>query len=259
MRRVTIDAFAITHCGEAHHRPARSIDYNNLDCKPANCQGEYHHIGIEARLVNRAGIEREVLSGYGAAAINHNALPLASNSRFSPREQMEIKPESCPQKASRKTRNLWVRCKSLGQTTNVQAKLALKEAQLIQCKKSFGVAYMDLIEKGTSGEDLRSCVEACRLKIEGIRSEISLLRDRKAYIREKAQNRILRNSRDWGTPSVRVTPNSSSSSLSAQVPNNVASWDYPNPTWECDDADVQNVTFDTSFEPSAPPASYDWK
>jgi hypothetical protein len=174
---------------------------------------------------------------------------------------MEIKRESCPEKASRKTRNFWVRCKGLGQTTNVQAKLALKEAKLIQCKKSFGITYMDLIEKGASGEDLRACVDECRMQVESIRSEISLLRDRKVYIQEKTQNRILRSSQSWGTPSVRATPDSPSSlSSAAHVPRKTTSWDHPTPTLPSDaDTEVQNVSFDTPFEPSAPPASYDWK
>jgi hypothetical protein len=173
---------------------------------------------------------------------------------------MELKRENCQQKASRKTRNLWFRCKGLGQTTNVQAKLALKEAQLTQCKKAFGVAYMELVEKGATGEDLQACVDACTLQAESIRGEIALLRDRKVYIREKTENRIWRSSNSWSTPSVRVTPTSSPPSMFSHAPSKVDLFHDSAPTWVGDaETNVQHVSFDAPFEPSAPPARYDRK
>jgi hypothetical protein len=170
---------------------------------------------------------------------------------------MELKPESCPLRATRKTRNLWVRCKGFGQTTNVQTKLALKEAQLAQCKKSFGVSYMDLIDKGASDDDLCSCVDASRLQLDAIRNDIVLLKDRKVYIRQKTQSRISRSPSCWSNiPSIRVTPSSSSSPREA--PGKPQPYDgTEQPAWSR--VEPQQVSIDDPWQPSAPPSMYDRK
>jgi hypothetical protein len=170
---------------------------------------------------------------------------------------MELKQESCPQRATRKTRNLWVRCKGFGQTTNVQTKLALKEAQLAQCKKSFGVSYMDLIDKGAAEDDLRSCVDASRLQLESIRNDIALLKDRKVYIRQKTLSRISRSPSGWSdTPSIRVMPSSSSALPSSGKEQPFDGTEHL-PAWSR--VEPQHVSIDDPWQPSAPPSKYDRK
>jgi len=167
---------------------------------------------------------------------------------------MELKRENCQQKASRSTRNFWVRCKGMGQKSNVATKIKLKEALLHRRKQAFGVAYLDMMDQGASSDDLLKLLLTSQSEMDSIKKEIATLRERSQYIDQKTKSRLVPppNQKEWESakiPSVYVTSDNPAAELKTES-NEVAS-----PL----EVEPEYVTVDSPFEPSAPPATFDKK
>jgi hypothetical protein len=106
---------------------------------------------------------------------------------------MEIKKEAPEQRTGRQVKNAWIRSMGFCEKSEFWTKIKLKKRQLKGCKKSFGVQYMDMIERKASTDDLDQCVQASQRKIEVIKNDIAELKIAVARIEEKTDNRLHKN------------------------------------------------------------------
>ena len=73
------------------------------------------------------------------------------------------------------------------------AKLTVKRIQLHQVKKSFGLDYMNLLEKEASAEKLDECLRDGHMKIGLLNKSIHTLRAEKASLDERLKERLTGN------------------------------------------------------------------
>lgn len=72
------------------------------------------------------------------------------------------------------------------------AKARCKKVQLQSEKKAFGVAYMDMINQGSSEQDLQLFVNARRNEILNIQEEINVLKTEAISIDDKIKQKLVR-------------------------------------------------------------------
>ena len=91
---------------------------------------------------------------------------------------MELKNEAeAPQKRIRRAvQNTWTRFSGLSFKTEKLVKIKLKERELVERKKAFGVQYMDLITSDSDEQELYRCVDETKVELAAIQQSIILLK-----------------------------------------------------------------------------------
>jgi len=173
---------------------------------------------------------------------------------------MEIREENRAQKAGRTTKNAWTRCKGFAKKTDILARIQVKESEKVARKKSFGVQYMDLFEKGASDEELQDRVRVARSELDEIQHQIDELRRRLSEIEQKMKNKIASRNGEVDPLSIAVTDaaEEGATTTATQRPNDyhTAGDDFERVTIDGTDSD-DNVNDDGYLSPSAPPSTYD--
>lgn len=84
--------------------------------------------------------------------------------------------ETPQQKARRLAMNTWIQCLALSKKSQLLFRQKVKEIELKECKKAFGVAYLDLVEKEASDVDLQACIDSAKRQVAEISLAISELK-----------------------------------------------------------------------------------
>lgn len=84
--------------------------------------------------------------------------------------------ETPPQKARRLAMNTWIRCLGLSKKSQLVLRQKVKEIELKECKKTFGMTYLDLVERSATAEDLQACIDHAKRKVAEISLSISELK-----------------------------------------------------------------------------------
>jgi len=84
--------------------------------------------------------------------------------------------EKTTQCCKRHTKNLWTRCKGLTSKSEKAARIKLKERQLKERKKAFGIEYFDLEQRrDVTDEELQACIKTAKISIAELEQEIVAL------------------------------------------------------------------------------------
>ena len=99
--------------------------------------------------------------------------------------------ERTSQRCSRHTKNLWTRCKGLTSKSEKLARIKLKEREIKERKRAFGMEYFDLEQKnGVTSEELHDCIKTAKSAIKVLEQEMETLRMNMTQIDEKTQIKI---------------------------------------------------------------------
>jgi hypothetical protein len=80
--------------------------------------------------------------------------------------------ETPQQKARRLAMNAWIRCLGLSKKSQLLVRQKVKEMELKECKKTFGVQYMDLVENNASDDALQACIDQAIIQVSEITKAI---------------------------------------------------------------------------------------
>ena len=116
--------------------------------------------------------------------------------------------EGTSQRCSRHTKNLWTRCKGLTSKSEKLARIKLKEREIKERKRAFGLEYFNLEKKnGVTIEELQTCIQTAKSAIDNLELEMESLWMNMARIDEKTQKKIAkRNSKVPQQPRSRPVP-----------------------------------------------------
>jgi chromosome segregation ATPase len=98
--------------------------------------------------------------------------------------------ESLARHSMRSTKNCFTRCFGEVKATDQRAKIKLKERNMAQRKKEFGVEYMTKVETDASEEDLQACIQACKDDLRTTQAEIASLQEEIDHIEEQTESKI---------------------------------------------------------------------
>jgi hypothetical protein len=84
--------------------------------------------------------------------------------------------ETPQQKARRLAMNTWIRCLGLSKKSQLLLRQKVKQLEVQDCKKTFGIRYMDLVENDASDEALQACIDQAIVQIGGITNAIFEIR-----------------------------------------------------------------------------------
>jgi hypothetical protein len=115
--------------------------------------------------------------------------------------------ESIGARVKRTTNNSLVRVKGFCKKSDKLARKKVKEVQLENRKKAFGVEYMNLLEISASPQQLNLCVQKAVTELNAIRQEIATIREKTERIDQKTKQKIISSKKDQTmmTPSINVT------------------------------------------------------
>ena len=113
--------------------------------------------------------------------------------------------------AVRLAQNTWIRCVGLSQKSKLLLHIKLKEHEVKECKKTFGLQYMDLLESGASDRALEVCLMGTKTALARLSKEVSDMQEEIQKHEEEMKAKLIE---DPTEPSYRkvVAPSSSSSS-----------------------------------------------
>ena len=101
--------------------------------------------------------------------------------------------ESCRQRVVRKSTNSWLRLVGLYQKSGKVAKAKVKQVQLENRKKRFGVSYMDMVlSKNSEDKDLQNYASSSREEILTLQGDINLLKTEARGIDERTKRKLIR-------------------------------------------------------------------
>jgi hypothetical protein len=185
--------------------------------------------------------------------------------------------EPLRQSLNRKACKTWIRITGVVEKSETLVKIKLKERELQERKKKFGVGYMDLLNTNRSEEELQQYLQQSKSEVAVLSQEVAFLQTQLARIDEKITDRLRqRNRRDSAGFSPKTSFSTTSTShqhrndtsekdpnivmQSAQFPEYIADFnpipkDPPvaPPLNPFDDVDApQYVSTDTAIRPTAP-------
>lgn len=163
---------------------------------------------------------------------------------------MEIKPENCKQRLSRKSKNAWTKCVGFTKKSDLLAKMQVAEAKRNARKRLFGVQYMDHVEQNSPPEVLQRCIDLARADLDKLQEDIAELKAKIASVEEETKAKLVRKHGRRVTPSVHVTDADPPSSASTPTAC------YAETGLSNDDPQAFCIPHDSYF-PSAPSAEFD--
>lgn len=99
------------------------------------------------------------------------------------------------ERISQRTKNLWARCVGLSARSDKLVRIKLKERELKERKKAFGIQYMELEQKSSvSEQELRDCIQRAKSSLAVLEQEIVELKIEIACVEEKTQRKIQKRS-----------------------------------------------------------------
>lgn len=137
--------------------------------------------------------------------------------------------ESLVQHGTRSTKNFFTSCFGCIQTVDEHAKIKYKETQLASRQKTFGVAYLTLVEEGATQEQLDACVKEAQDDLKKIKAEIEELKKEIDRVKTETQKKIV------------------------QKPGATAAVDTPPSTTTTQTATATTTPAETSAEPAPTP------
>jgi hypothetical protein len=178
--------------------------------------------------------------------------------------------ESFEQRVVRSSTNSWYRVAGFYQKSAKLAKANIKQGQLQNEKKAFGIAYMDMINNGCSHEELQKCIDTKRGGILDMQEEIDVLKTEATSIDDHTRRKLVqkKSSRHGceGNDSRTSLHAVNTGVLGQSSVNNVKSPPAGSPTTNSSDQNIPSTSYtDHEFVvvkapltyPSAPPASLD--
>lgn len=124
------------------------------------------------------------------------------------------KVESPHELARRLAKNTWTRCVGLSIKSQLLLRLKVKEHEVKERKKAFGVHYMDLMGSGASQQDLTRCVEGTKTQLESMFSAMAEIKAEIAQIDSDIQAKLIEDPSSVPSENYHVVTKTMSSSAS---------------------------------------------
>jgi hypothetical protein len=99
--------------------------------------------------------------------------------------------ESVLAHVGRTLKNSMYQCFGCVKTSDEKAKIKYKEHQIETLKKTFGVAYINLVDGGADEEALKTCLKTTQDDIEKIKKEVATLVEEVNRVNEETKSKIV--------------------------------------------------------------------
>jgi len=106
-----------------------------------------------------------------------------------------LKEKAPVQSCARHTKNFWTRCVGLTSKSEKLVRIKMKERERKECKKAFGVQYMDLVQSsGVTDAKLQDCFRKSKNALAVLEQEIIELKIGIERVDEKTRSKIQKRS-----------------------------------------------------------------